>query len=215
MKSKVTVEPSIEPVTRDELKEHLRITSTSEDSLLDEYIKTARIFAEDMTGRKFITQTLVGYVDDFSGGTVRGKWWSGVQEGTYFTHILNGRGFIEMDWAPAQSITSIETIDRSNVATTYDSANYYLDNFGNDAPSRIELNDSATIPTSMRDKNAIKVTYVAGYGSNVTDVPSSLRHAVKLMASTIYSKRGDCDAESCSCDSGTSSVLNKYAIARL
>jgi uncharacterized phiE125 gp8 family phage protein len=67
LKSKVTTQPAIEPVSLQEVKDSLRITSSSEDSLITQYIVDARVYAENYTGRKFITQTLVGYADGFRG----------------------------------------------------------------------------------------------------------------------------------------------------
>lgn len=213
MKSKVTTAPSIEPVTLEEVKAHLRITATNEDGLLNTYIQAARELAEDITGRKFITQTLTGYVDDFGGGGIHGNWWTGQREGTYFSHILNGKGFIELDKTPASSITQIDTVDRDNAETVYASTNYYLENYDNDMPARVHLNDNASIPSNIRDRNGIKVTYVAGYGSTRTSVPMKLRHAIKMMAAELYNKRGDCD--DCAMSSGQLPILTSYKIERV
>jgi hypothetical protein len=213
LKSKVTVAPSIEPVTLAEVKEHLRITASNEDTLISTYIEAARQMAEDVTGRKFITQTLVGYVDTLGSGSVHGNWWSGTQTGTYFTHILNGKAFIELDWTPCSSITSIYTVDDDATETLYASTNYYLDNYDNDIQSRIRLTENAEIPTGLRHENAVKVTYVAGYGATAASVPMKLRHAIKMMAAELYNKRGDCD--DCAMSAGQMPVLNQYKIQRL
>lgn len=210
MKSKVTVAPSIEPVTLAEVKTHLRITASNEDDLIDDYIEAARQMAEDITGRKFISQTLVGYVDDFGTGVVNGNWWSGTKVGTYFSHILNGKAFIELDWAPCSSITSIYTIAEDATETLYASTNYYLDNYDDDLYPRVNLTDNASFPTSMRSNNAIKVTYVAGYGATAASVPMKLRHAIKMMAAELYNKRGDCD--DCAMSAGQMPALSQYRI---
>jgi len=216
IRSKVTVAPTSEPITLTELKAHLRITGTAEDTLLTDYIETARIMVEDITGRKLINQTLVGYTDSFSSdnnGQVKGEWWSGVRVGTYFTHILNGKTFIELDWTPISSITSVYTVDDDASETLYASTNYYLDNFDNDMKSRIYLTENAEIPTGLRCQNAIKITYVAGYGATAASVPMSLNHAVKLMAAEIYNKRGDC--EDCALNAGVLPTLQQYKIMSL
>ena len=213
MKSKVTTAPTIEPVTLAEVKDHLRITATNEDGLINTYIEAAREIAEDITGRKFINQTLTGYVDNFGSGNVHGEWWTGQKTGTYFSHILQGKGFIELDYTPVSSITQIDTVDRDNAETTYSSDNYYLENYDNDTPARVHLNDNASIPSNIRDRNGIKVTYIAGYGSARSSVPMKLRHAIKMMAAELYNKRGDCD--DCALEAGQMPVLLNYKIQRV
>lgn len=210
MKSKVTIQPTIEPVTLEEVKEHLRIDSNEEDPLINSYIEAARIIAEDSTGRKFISQTLVGYTDTLGGSIVHGEWWNGTREGTYFTHIANRKAVLELDWAPCISITQIDTIDGDNTENTYAATNYYLENYDDDMFPSVHLNENADIPTDLRDRNAVKVTYVAGYGTTRNSVPMSLRHSIKMMAATLYNKRGDCS--DCAHEAGQVSLLNKYSI---
>lgn len=213
MKSKVTSEPSIEPVTLAQVKEHLRITASNEDDLITEYIIAARQLAEDVTGRKFITQTLTGYLDNLGTGLVQGNWWSGTRTGTYFSHIMNNKAFMELDWTPCSSITSIYTIDDDATETLYASTNYYLENYDNDMHARVHLIENASYPTSMRSENAVKITYVAGYGATAASVPSKLRHAIKMMAAELYNKRGDCD--DCAMSAGQMPILSQYKIQKI
>ena len=65
MRSKVTGAPAQEPVTLAEAKASLRITNTDEDALVTQYLEDARIYAERITGRKFITQTVTSYHNGF------------------------------------------------------------------------------------------------------------------------------------------------------
>lgn len=51
------VNPEVEPLTVEEVKEHLRIDGNEEDALLNGMITAARQLAEEETGRAFITQT--------------------------------------------------------------------------------------------------------------------------------------------------------------
>jgi len=55
--------PTIEPLDLDEVKKHLRFTSTSEDTLLDVYISMARQYFEEHTGRQIMTATWARTVD--------------------------------------------------------------------------------------------------------------------------------------------------------
>jgi hypothetical protein len=209
VKSKVSSQPAIEPVTLTELKEALRITSSSEDTLLTQLIVDARTYAEDYTGRKFITQTLVSYADNLFGQDV--AWFSGYRVGSELS-LYSGNRRAQFDWTPAQSITSIVTIDIDNAETAYASSNYYLDNFDNNLYPYVNINDSSSIiGTSLRSRDAIKVTWVAGYGDNATDVPASIRRGIIMSASHLYTNRGDCDG-ACIEQSGANQFLDKYRL---
>ncbi len=208
MKSKVTTQPASEPVSLAELKLSLRINDTAQDALLTQYITDARDMAERYTGRKFITQTLTSYTDAWREG--HGEWWSGWRRG-HAGYIGASKRAICMDFAPAISITSIETVDSSNAETVYSATNYYLENFDNDKPPKVQFNENAQLPADLRDENAWKITWVAGYGPNATDVPASIRRAIIMLAGHLYENRGDCEGELCGV-SGAYSTLRPFKV---
>jgi uncharacterized phiE125 gp8 family phage protein len=206
VKSKVSVQPAIEPVSLAELKDALRITASNEDTLLTQLIIDARTYAEDYTGRKFITQTITSYGDNF--GSADEEWFTGHRVAS-LQSIYVGKRELKFDWVPSQSITLVETIDSDNTETTYSATNYYLDNFDNNMFPCMILNDTADIPTSLRRSNNIKVTWIAGYGDNATDVPASIRRGIIMAATHLYSNRGDCGGD-CITKSGANQYLDKY-----
>lgn len=213
MKSKVTTQPAIEPVSLQEVKDSLRITSSSEDSLITQYIVDARVYAENYTGRKFITQTLVGYADGFRG--YQDNWFNGYRVGSEIELFRNGDRRIDLDYTPAQSITEINTIDIDNSETVYASSNYYLENFDDDLHPRVRINDSSSIiNVNLRSNNAVKVEYVAGYGDNASDVPAAIRRGIIMIASHLYTNRGDCDGN-CVEKSGANTYLDQYKLERV
>lgn len=59
--------PTIEPVTLEEVKLHLRVDGTEEDSLISALITAARQKAEEYTKRVFITQSWELALDSVSG----------------------------------------------------------------------------------------------------------------------------------------------------
>lgn len=59
--------PTIEPVTLEEVKLHLRVDGTEEDSLISALITAARQKAEEYTKRAFITQSWELALDSVSG----------------------------------------------------------------------------------------------------------------------------------------------------
>ena len=77
---------------------------------------------------------------------------------------------------------------------------------------RINVNDSSTIiNVSLRSRDAIKITWIAGYGDNATDVPASIRRGIIMTASHLYTNRGDCDG-SCVTKSGANTFIDKYKL---
>jgi len=56
--------PAIEPVTLEELKDHLRIDSADEDAVLTGLLAAAREWCEGFQNRAYITQTLQLWLDE-------------------------------------------------------------------------------------------------------------------------------------------------------
>ncbi len=65
--SRCVVPPTTEPLSLDEVKEHLRIESSAEDALLQVYIEAVREICEHNTSRVLITQTWETVFDRFPG----------------------------------------------------------------------------------------------------------------------------------------------------
>ena len=212
MKSKVTSEPAQEPVSLAELKSSLRITNTAEDALLTQYIIDAREMVERFTSRKLITQTLVGYAmpNTSSEEIITEGYRLGVERYT------DGEpSHLEFDWGPTQSVTTVETIDISNVETAYASSNFYLDNYDEDIMPRIVFNETTVYPTSLRRKDAWKVTWIAGYGDNPVDVPADIRRAIIMTASYLWGNRGACANGKCVEGCGASTMLGKFKLGSI
>jgi hypothetical protein len=67
-----------------------------------------------------------------------------------------------------------------------------------------------TFPALSSDVAAIKMTYVAGYGPNASDVPRPIRTAVLMAADFLYNNRGACSASDALDKSGAATVLFPY-----
>jgi len=208
MKSKVTSNPAVEPVSLAEVKTSLRITDTADDAFISQLIEDARVWCENYTGRKFITQEITSYLDGFR-GSIGSGWWSGVRTGARAT--VYGEEWTYLEFGPAQSITSVATIGTDNQETAYSNTNYYLDNFDNDMRPRMVLNVGSTITaTDLRPSNSVKVVYVAGYGDAASNVPAALRRAIILMTSKLYETRGDCESDACAESCGANKLIEQY-----
>jgi len=160
----VTTEPSVEPITVEKLKIWARIDGTDEDSLLEDIIKSARRLAEKWIHRSFLTQTITMVMDQWL-----------VDE-------------IEFPFSPLISVTSVETLSEAGVATVYSSDNYYV--ITESVPGRLAIKQDVSKPENQdRDSAGFKIVYVAGYGPAATNVPQTLRDAIKMWATDIYENR--------------------------
>ena len=72
------------------------------------------------------------------------------------------------------------TYDRSNNASTFDSAKYQVDL----QSGRIYLNEGQVWPSNLRAQDAVQVTYVAGYGSG--SIPAPILQAIRDYVAQLY-----------------------------
>lgn len=158
-----TVNPYTEPVTLDEVKDHLRITdSTDHDSQLIGLITASREWIESYTGRALVQQTWKYYLQDWPVGDE-----------------------FELPFPPLQSVMSIKYTDSDDTQTTWDSGDYEVDT--DSEPGRIILAYGETWPsTTLHPKNPIEVEFVAGYDSDGSpadyqaNIPEAIKNAMKL-----------------------------------
>lgn len=147
--------PSDEPITTDEAREHLRISHTSENALIDAYITAARLYVEAFTKRQLVTATWLLKLDGFPSRE------------------------IVVPLPPLASVTSVAYTDENGDAQTWSSALYQVDT--DSEPGRIKPIEGETFPSTQSDTYAtVTVTFVAGYGG-VSTVPERFKHAIKLM----------------------------------
>lgn len=184
---KINTEPSVEPISTAEAKTFLRIDSSAEDTLIDNLIKTSRIYCEEYTGRSLINQTWDFYLDGFS--EVKTDLWEGMR---IAPDISMKQRYISIPRPPLVSVTSITTYDDADTATVFSSSKYYVDNVSE--PARIVLRDGQAWPTSLRVANAVKITYVSGYGESATNIPEALITGIKEHILYMYENRGDNDS---------------------
>lgn len=164
MANKISVQPATEPVSLDEAKLHLRVDDMTEDVLIQSYIKTARIYAEGIQNRAFITQTWELWLDGFPCGD-----------------------HIDIPLPPLQSVTSIDYYDTANVKTTITASDYFVDT--KSEPGRTVLAYGKSWPsTTLRPANGVCVTFVAGYGIAEL-VPQTVKQAIFLIIGHLYEHR--------------------------
>jgi len=140
--------PAVEPVSLDEVKNHLRLdlTDTSEDALIQTYIESARDWCEGYNGRVFITQTWEYFLDDVPNMP------------------------LEFPVVPLVQVNSITLTDNDGTITTIDPVNYVVD--AKSRPGRIAFTDGYAWPgVQLVPLSGLKIEADCGIGTAV-DVPS-------------------------------------------
>jgi len=171
LRTTLSTAAAIEPVSITEVKDHLRIDRNldEEDFLLENYVQTAREFAEGYTGRKFIHQKWKYYLDEFP-----------------------NENFIELPYPPLISSASVAlafTYKSCSGSTNSMSASDY--NIDTDTtPGRLVLAYGATWPGStLSTTNPITITYLCGYGTKANDTPRSVRDWMLGCVGYMYENR--------------------------
>jgi len=141
-----------------EAKSHLRISGNDDDTIVMSLITQAREYCEGYQGKKYITQTLEAYLDEFPWGSIEFR-----------------------DCSPVQSVTSIIYTDKDGLATTLDVANYSLDNLS--FVNKIDLNYNKTWPSvTLKSTNGIVIRFIAG----ATAAPETVKWAMVLQMKLLY-----------------------------
>jgi uncharacterized phiE125 gp8 family phage protein len=161
--------PASEPVTLEEAKTHLKVDTTDDDTLISALIVAARARAEWHTGRAFITQSWVLWLDGWPESNC-----------------------VEIPLPPSQAVTSLTTYAMDDTATVLDASLYQADTMA--APGRIALKSPAIV-AATRPLNAIAIAFDAGYGDAASDVPQAIRTAILEIVADLYTNRGDIAAD--------------------
>ena len=156
--------PATEPVTLDEARAFVRMDDTGEDALLTTLISAARLHVESVTARALLSQGWRVVLDAWPPGFC-----------------------IALPVAPALSLTAITAYDLDGNGTAMPLADVLVD--GQGTPPRLFLPADLGNGVVLRDRQAIEIDYVAGYGTNPTDVPATLRQAVLLLIGYWFENR--------------------------
>ena len=161
---KVKTEPSIEPISVEDVKEFARIDGTDEDEFIDVLISSVRRNAESYLGRAFIQQT-IRLVMDF--------WPDGV---------------INLPRPPLISIDKVATLDEDDDETEYSSDNYYA--ITESVPGKLVIKKGSTSPTNTsRYHGGFLIEFKAGYGTYSGKVPTPIILGLKQWVAAVYEDR--------------------------
>lgn len=169
--------PTEEPITLADAKLQLHIPSgyNDEDALLTRYIKSAREFFEDVTGRALITQEWLYYFNSFPCS------WS-----------------MDLPKPPLLDVTFLKYYDSvGNLTTLIGSPSgpggAILELVTTTEPGKIRLVPNGYWPATQSDRfDAVQAQFTCGYG-NAAAVPESIKVSLLAIVNYLYENRGEID----------------------
>ncbi len=157
-----TTEPAALAVLLTTAKAHLRVSHSSEDTILGVYLGAAIRYVEEITGRALITQswtlTLPGFSD-----------------------------LIVLPRPPFTSLTTFTYLDEDSVSRTVSSSLYTSDTASD--PGAIRRKPGSSWPTTDCTASCVTAVYAAGYGASETSVPDPIKQAILLLVGHFYENR--------------------------
>jgi uncharacterized phiE125 gp8 family phage protein len=159
--------PVNDPVTLQEVKEHIRVDSNDEDARIVDFIDAAiqRLDGRDgALGCCLITQTWTLKLDRFASD-------------------------IAIPLPPCQSIDSITYVDPDGVTRTLASTEYQVFGLGTAEGATVRPAYGNSWPSIRHLPEAVSITFTAGFGDNATDIPEPIRTAIKMRVGHLYEHR--------------------------
>lgn len=157
-----TVPPTNPPVTLAEAKQQIGLVDAAHDQHVDRLIQAATEQAESLTWRALVTQT-----------------WRLALAGFPPCRLWIPR-------PPLQSLV-IEYTDESGAEQTLDASQYKV--AFDSVPAFVEPAYGTTWPATRPEAEAVRVTFVAGYGPDSTSVPQRVRQAILLLVANWFAHR--------------------------
>jgi hypothetical protein len=181
----VITPPASFGVTAADMEAYLNLTAGQDTALLTAFIEAAYDAIRQYLRRSIITETLELRMDGFPGYDDKRE--IGLGPGVHTVSIpwlTNGDArAINLPFGPVQSVTSLTTFRRDNSSEVFDAALYQFDR------SRVYLNESATWPSDLRNRDAVAVRYVSGDAIP----PAAIIQAIKMHVAAMYECREGCE----------------------
>ena len=171
----ITTQPTFEPITLDQLSNHVRVDSQDDIDYIDGLISVAREFVDSVTGR-------VSGVTSFR---LVGESWEVLAQSMWRLVIHR---------APLVAVQSVKYYAPDAASQTTMSADDYrvIAAF---EPGMIEVKE--TPPELDERADAVEINFTAGH-AEACDIPAVHRHAIKLLAGHLYENRLPVAFTSCS-----------------
>lgn len=167
MRYKIVTQPTSEPITLDEARQHLRIEPFGsplehpDDTYISTLITIARQFCEEYTERAYAIYTIEIALDYFPPNE------------------------IELPIYPSSSIESVKYVDTAGDEQTVSPTVYYVDDYSKPNYLMLKLNQSW--PETSGAANNVKIRNVVGSASEL--VPAPVKQAMLLLIGNFYENR--------------------------
>ena len=186
------VEPTVYPVTVEQVQRALDMPDDLEDSQRQEIldlIGEATDIVERDTRRALMPQEWIVRMDEFPR--------------SFRQTPYHNRGLLELDWPPVRvpgegsAVTITYIVDGETETLSADV--YEIDVFSE--PCRIRMNTGKSWPETDKTQNAVSVRFLAGY-PNRESIPQGLRRAVLLAIKHLY--------DGCELGEAYRGIINRY-----
>ena len=180
-----TLSIGTEPVTVSEAQTWGIIENPDTGSLISDIIQAAREMAEADIKRAIITQSKTIYFMAFP--------WTG-----YYSLAIRGmglnpfwfpyyQGIIQLPYPMLQAVTSVQYIDTNGTLQTISPSLYTFS--ANATPGRLQPVYGTVWPVARPQIDAVQITFTCGYGPSASNVPASLRLAMRALIAANYENR--------------------------
>lgn len=159
--------PVNDPVTLNEVKEHIHVDFYDEDARIADFIKAAtqRLDGRDGSlGRCLVTQTWNLTLDRFTSE-------------------------IAIPLPPCQSIDAITYVDPDGVTQTLAPTEYQAFALGTVEGAKVRPAYGKSWPTIRNVPEAVTITFTAGFGDDPEDIPEPIRTAIKMRVGHLFEHR--------------------------
>jgi uncharacterized phiE125 gp8 family phage protein len=160
-----TAAPAVKPVVLADIKKQVRVLHDDDDADLEAYLDAAIEHLDGyagILGRALINQT---WRQDFSGFGCA----------------------MRLPLEPLQSVSAITYYDGAGAQQTLATSVYEV--VTDDRSPFVALKSGQSWPVTFARRDAVSVTFIAGYGAAATDVPARIKQAIKLHAAHMYAVR--------------------------
>jgi uncharacterized phiE125 gp8 family phage protein len=151
--------PTELPVTVEQLREHLHLTTTDEDGYLQRLLAAATAEAEADTWSRFVEQVWLQFLDAFSGDPIR------------------------LPYPPVQSIDEVTYVDPGGNPVTLAETVYELGSENGVGVMRLKYGQ--TWPATRGASDDVSIEFTCGYGA-AGDVPEPIKQAILLSAEAMW-----------------------------
>ena len=151
-----------EPVTRAEATLFMRYTGSLQNDVVDSLIVAATRIVQNWCSTQLVNATYEYYTDQFCNE-------------------------MPISIGPISSFTMLEYQDADDTEQTLATTVYGTDLIS--PVNKVYLKEGQTWPATRQNPNAVKMTFVAGYGATASDVPEHYKTAIKMLVSDMFEHR--------------------------